>query len=127
MKVLTIKEPFASLIKDKYKVYETRSWKINYRGGIFINAGLAIINLKDERICKLSKLVNVNPGMIVCKATLSDCILITEDFLKTLSPLEILCGDFTLGRYAWKMTNIELIDPIPVKGKLGLWNYKENI
>ena len=30
MKVLTVKEPFASLIKDKYKVYETRSWKINY-------------------------------------------------------------------------------------------------
>ena len=32
MKALTIREPFASLIKEGYKKYETRSFKTKYRG-----------------------------------------------------------------------------------------------
>ena len=31
MKVLSVKEPFATLIKDKVKIYETRSGKTNAR------------------------------------------------------------------------------------------------
>ena len=38
MKVISIKEPFATLIKDGIKIYETRSWKTNYRGEIYIHA-----------------------------------------------------------------------------------------
>lgn len=37
MKVLTIKEPWASLIINGYKMYEFRSWKTKYRGKILIN------------------------------------------------------------------------------------------
>ena len=40
MKVLSIKEPFASLIKSKIKFIETRSWKTNYRGEIYIHASI---------------------------------------------------------------------------------------
>lgn len=43
MKVLTIKEPFATLIKNKVKYIETRSWKTNYRGELYIQAGAAKI------------------------------------------------------------------------------------
>ena len=32
MKVLTIKQPWASLIMLGYKRFEFRSWKTNYRG-----------------------------------------------------------------------------------------------
>ena len=32
MKALTIKEPYATLIRDGVKRIETRSWKTNYRG-----------------------------------------------------------------------------------------------
>lgn len=38
MKVLSIKEPFATLIANGLKKIETRSWKTNYRGEIFIHA-----------------------------------------------------------------------------------------
>ena len=31
MKVLTIREPWASLIINGYKEYEFRNWKTNYR------------------------------------------------------------------------------------------------
>ena len=30
MKVLTIKQPFASLISEGYKIYEFRSWKTKF-------------------------------------------------------------------------------------------------
>ena len=43
MKVLTLKEPFATLIMKKIKYIETRSWKTNYRGELYIHAGLAKI------------------------------------------------------------------------------------
>lgn len=38
MKVLSIKEPYASLIKNNIKKIETRSWKTNYRGKLYIHA-----------------------------------------------------------------------------------------
>ena len=42
MKVLTIKEPWASLIINGYKEFEFRSFKTNYRGKILIHAGLTL-------------------------------------------------------------------------------------
>lgn len=49
MKVLTIKEPFATLIKNKVKYIETRSWKTKYRGELYIQAGLAKIDKKQKK------------------------------------------------------------------------------
>lgn len=43
MKVLTIREPFATLIKNKVKYIETRTWKTNYRGEIYIHSGIAMV------------------------------------------------------------------------------------
>ena len=40
MKVISIIEPWASLIKDNIKFIETRSWKTTYRGEIYIHASL---------------------------------------------------------------------------------------
>ena len=47
MKVLSITEPFATLIKNKKKFIETRSWKTNYRGELYIHASKTKINKKD--------------------------------------------------------------------------------
>lgn len=36
---------------------------------------------------------------------------------------EILFGDWTPGRYAWELKNVQMLpEPIPAKGKQGLWN-----
>lgn len=38
---------------------------------------------------------------------------------------ELLFGDWTPGRYAWEITNLQLLpEPIPAKGKQGLWNWE---
>ena len=39
MKVLTIKQPWATLIMQKDKRFEFRSWRTKYRGDLLIHAG----------------------------------------------------------------------------------------
>ena len=128
MKVLSIKEPFASLICYGIKKIETRSWKTNYRGEIYIHASLAkykIDNDKKEKINFLLKDKDLNYGMIICKAKLIDCIYVDDDFVNKikLNENEYLCGYYSIGRYAWVLEDIEVLDEkIPVKGHLGIWN-----
>ena len=129
MKVLSIKEPFASLIKNKFKFVETRSWKTNYRGEIYIHASISswkILTERDEKLKKLLKDNTLQYGNIICKCNLVDCIYMTKEYVENIknnNPQEYLCGDFQEGRYAWVLDNIESIEPIKAKGVLGIWNY----
>ena len=125
MKVLTIKQPWASLIINQYKKYEFRSWKTNYRGKILIHAGLSMENNM------LNKLEDFNlkyyKGAIIGEAELVDCILVDEKFDKKLRKINpIVYGNNHVGVYAWKLENIKKYnEPIYIKGKLGLWNYEK--
>ena len=42
MKVITLKQPWATLVAEGLKKYEFRSWKLNYRGEILIHAGKGV-------------------------------------------------------------------------------------
>ena len=42
MKVITIKQPWATLIAKGHKEYEFRTWKTKYRGEILLHAGKGI-------------------------------------------------------------------------------------
>ena len=126
MKVLSIKEPFATLIKDKVKIYETRSWKTNYRGVIYIHASLSLS--KSENVKKANKYLksNIKPGYILCKCKLLNCIPMTKEFIDYIcnKTNESDYGSYTEGRYAWELEVIEVLnEPISAKGKLGIWNY----
>lgn len=132
MKVLSIKEPFATLIKEKQKIIETRSWKTNYRGEFYIHASKAKINNKDSRTKELLNLIpniSMNYGNIICKCILKDCIYMDENFLEEIKKnhKEYICGHYEIGRYAWVLEVIEVLEtPLPAKGKLGIWNYEIN-
>lgn len=125
MKVLTIREPWASLIIEGYKEYEFRSWKTNYRGKILIHSGL---NIEKDNLVKFKDYdINVQKGKIIGEATLVDCIKVTEDFQNELLKKDkIVYGQSDHdSTYAWKLENVIKYDePISVKGKLGLWNYE---
>ncbi len=131
MKVLTLKEPFASLIGEGIKTIETRSWKTNYRGEIFIHASKSKIDSNDESV---RVLLNAMTGQlhyetIFLKCNLVDCILIDKDFAyeaEQSNKLNYLAGDYSEGRYAWVLEDVEYIPAITAKGKLGLWNYYGN-
>ena len=46
IKVLSIIEPWATLIKEKKKYIETRTWKTSYRGELYIHASKKKIDIK---------------------------------------------------------------------------------
>ncbi len=128
MKVISIKEPFATLITNGIKRIETRSWKTNYRGELFIHASgksLAKEFLTNDFVVDLIKDMNMNYGNIICRCNLVDCVYMDEKFLEFIkqSPIEYNLGEYKLGRYAWLLEDIEPINPIPAKGQLNIWNF----
>jgi hypothetical protein len=40
---------------------------------------------------------------------------------------ELSFGDYTPGRYAWLLSNMRLVEPVPCKGALRLWNLPAEI
>ena len=126
MKVLSIKEPWASLIMNGTKKIETRSWKTKYRGKIYIHASLYKAKITKPEVYELIKDMNFKCGYIICKCNLVDCIYMTDEYvndMKTNHYEEYICGHYEVGRYAWIVEDVKVIEPIEAKGKLGLWNY----
>ena len=108
MKVLSIKEPFASLVSSGIKKIQTRSWKTNYRGEIYIHVSLSKTGSSDKN--RFDKLMDLLPkdyelqyGKIICKCNLVDCIYMTEEYILEIkkNSNEYLCGRYEVGRYAW--------------------------
>lgn len=127
MKCLTIKQPWASLIIEGYKKYEFRGWKTKYRGKILIHAGL---NLEKDMVKRFENYdIDNKLGFIIGEADLVDCILVDEQLNNKLKEIDPIVYGRTnhVSTYAWKLENIKKYDnPIPAKGKLGLWNYEKN-
>lgn len=129
MKVLSLTEPFATLIKEKKKLVETRSWKTNYRGKLYIHASMtkpSKTDLEDKELLSLVENKEMNFGYIICKCDLVDCIYMTEEYINNIknnNHQEYICGEYSVGRYAWILENIQVLpNPIKAKGHLGIWN-----
>jgi len=126
MKVITIKQPFASLIAEGIKEYEFRTWKTKYRGEILIHAGKSI----DKKAMKKFEKYNLDypTGCIIAKANVTDCIKIDNEarvMLKEKNPL-VYSGVINHPEwdgYGFKLENVTKIDPIYMNGKLSLWDY----
>ena len=127
MKVITIKQPWASLIAAGYKTYEFRSWKTKYRGDILIHAGKGI----DKEAMRLFKHLNLDypKGEIIAKARITDCILVDEEVGNELLKKDPLVYHNLKGwiGYGFKLDNVKKIKPIKINGKLSLWEYNGEI
>ena len=128
MKVLTIKQPWATLIAKGYKEYEFRTWKTKYRGDILIHAGKSIDKKAMSRFEEYNLVYPV--GKIIAKATLTDCLNVDERFRTEVIPKNPLVyrgiSDTEWKGYGFKIENIKEIDPIEINGKLSLWDYDFN-
>lgn len=142
MKAITVWQPWAGALAAGIKENETRSWATKYRGPIAIHSAMKAIQhtwsdrymngKAREVICRRLELPEIIDGpatfpmgYILATAELVDCIRITPELVATLSPDELALGDYTLGRYAWKLVNVKrLPEPIPAKGKQGLWSWE---
>lgn len=133
-KVLSIKQPWASLIVYGVKDVENRTWATKYRGKILIHASAQIVKhefisdifsaeqfsyLKTNDLLDIIKTVKLSS--IIGEATIVDCVVGHESiwaekatFPQNSKPI-----------YNWVLQDVVLYENplINVKGKLGLWNF----
>lgn len=138
MKVLTLTQPWATLMALGIKTIETRSWKTNYRGTFAIHAAKGFprwaqdlakndfyselaLHLGDSR--DMAK--DLPRGEILCTVNLVDCIS-TNDvrFIdQVVGTGEFDYGDYSQDRYAFVTDDLKLIEPpVPARGALSFWN-----
>jgi hypothetical protein len=133
MKALTLWQPWASLIAWGEKQYETRGYGIAHRGTLAIHAGLMsdsveLVKLNSvyreafERAgIKVDLGLDIPRGCVLCVVDLT-AVEFTDGL--EISQEEEAFGDYSHGRYAWKLENLRvLINPIPARGYQGLWEW----
>lgn len=103
MKVLTIKEPWASLILEGKKTIETRTWNTKYRGLVLLHASQNPKSKISGCIFAAAKIVDVKP-------------MVKEHEDKA-------CCEVYPRAYSWFLEEVRPTELKRVKGNLGLWNF----
>ena len=122
MKVLTLKQPWATLVSEGIKEYEFRSWKTNYRGKVLIHAGAGIDKKEMERFKDLN--LKYPSKRIIAEVEIEDCLELDDKLnQKIISENNIAYGSKIRTGYAWKLKNVKKIKSNKeINVKLGLWN-----
>jgi hypothetical protein len=117
VKVLTVQQPWASLLICKRKTIETRTWSRPFRGLLGIHAG--------KTIDPYGPLYRVADPKLLPLGALLGTVEVVEIRPMTTADEEAAMCDWREGLFAWVVTNATMFDkPIPMLGKLGLWDYK---
>jgi hypothetical protein len=131
---ITLHQPWASLVAKGWKQYETRDWPTNHRGPIAIHAGRKPkgkqeLREHDKVLASFKDLLNEDCpySSVIAITQLTDVVCMTDEFIKQQSPTELRCGNWAVGRYAFKLENVRAITPIPATGKQGLWKWKVDL
>lgn len=131
MRVITLWQPWATLIALGYKKHETRSWaptRIQLAPGDLLAIHAAAH--KPLNLPELNALLTRHG--LTLDALPSGCIVSIARYdgaqlAQTVEPDELdrLCGDWTPGRYVWKLSGVRnLTEPYPVRGRQGLWHWQ---
>lgn len=141
-RVVTLWQPWASLMAYGAKQWETRprtiSWR-NYRGPVAVHAARSIPSPYRRQAQALfvaepfrsalaahgiERWEQLPTGAILSTHQLVDCVP-TEQIFPGLSELERAFGNYDPGRLALKFTEAVLLpEPIPARGYQGLWTYR---
>lgn len=121
MKALSLKQPFAELILQGRKTIELRKWNTHFRGEFLIHAS----KIPDAKAMKEFGFDNLPTGAIVGKAKLVQVKHYkNKEELRKDKDLHLASGDW--GEYGFVLGNVERFEkPIPAKGMLGWWEWKE--
>jgi hypothetical protein len=144
MRVITIWQPYATLLAIQAKKHETRSWYTSYRGPIAIHASVKWDKSLAEAFIKSSELLvehdwTPDPllaeigamkmgdtlGKILAVGRLNDCV--PADLPETFGTIDRELGLFGPGRWAWRISDMRLVKPLAIRGQLGLWSLPPEI
>jgi hypothetical protein len=140
VKVITLLDPWATLVSLLEKGYETRKWRTKYRGPIAIHVSASIrpwhMDLSFKEPFRTALASTFTPdgkgrrlqlGKIIAVANLVE-IVPTQEIAPKLSAKELAFGDFSPGRWAWRLDDLhQIVTPVPAKGKLGLWEIDDRL
>lgn len=132
---ITVRQPWATLLACGVKRFETRSWRTRYEGTIAIHASARLqpedrIWAREDldvgkllRECGYADVTELPLGAILAVGTLFGCWPTRTFPVAGLSRIERALGDFSPGRWAWRLDNVvRLPEPVPARGSLGLWS-----
>lgn len=132
MKGLTLYEPWAVLVVAGLKQYETRSWRVSYRGPLLITASLRFgwqeVELTTTNVfaralteAGYNTARDLPRGRALGVVDLVE-IVPTSDVVHTVSPRELAFGNYGAGRYAWRLANARRFQaPFAIGGHQQLW------
>jgi ASCH domain len=110
MRALTIRQPWASLMVAGEKDVENRGWTTRYRGALAIHAGQRLDeDLKPWQRSIVQRIDDLPRGAIIGIVDLVD--VVRDSRSQWAEP----------GSYHWLLTNPRPIEPVPMRGRLGLW------
>ena len=133
MKVLTVRQPWASLIICGAKNVENRNWSTEHRGLMLIHAALEPAPpLEWERARELLEQANADPEAIKqffdAAGLESERGVILGSVVLDAVWQNPYCSPWASEdfRYQWVLKNSKQFpSTVPVKGRLGLWNWDE--
>ncbi len=133
MRGLTLWQPWATLVVIRAKVFETRSWRTDYTGPLAIHAAKGF-PVEAKALCLQSafyrplmeagymRIEDLPLGAILGTVDLAGCLRTEHVPGYRLLGQERLFGDFTDGRWAWMLDEVQRADPpLPYRGAQGLW------
>lgn len=130
-KVISLLQPWATLVVIGAKTIETRSWTTAYRGPLLIHASKGKSGAAIAAMPAFQRYIpdfEALPfGAIIGEARLTDVMRVEETgllpaLLAKLTLEEQAFGDYTAGRYAWILKDAAVWEEvIPARGCLGLW------
>lgn len=125
MKVLTVRQPIASLIVERIKPIENRTWRTNYRGRIGVHCSKSTqfnVQMTDEQtIAAMPVLKQAFEGIMVFGAIIGEV-----DIIDCVQNHPSIWAE--QGVWNWVLANAEKYDKpiVNVKGKLSLWEFNTN-
>jgi len=128
VKALSIKQPWAWLICAGYKDVENRSWTTNFRGRIYVHAGLKFDREGDDELRGMIR--HRFPALYANKVDLDYYFGIETDGPRgeIIGEVDITgcvaesSSPWFVGPYGFVLENPVLYkQPIPCKGRLGLF------
>jgi hypothetical protein len=122
IRLLSLWQPWASLIAVGKKQYETRHWATSYRGLVAIHAAKRKVDSISQRLFAdvAPELTELPMGAIVAILRLGPCWIMSESMISRQTELERKVGNWQPGRYAWELNDVRPIAPIYTPGKQGL-------
>jgi len=119
-RALSIRQPWAELILVGRKRYELRGWKTSYRGPILVHAAQRIEKLATSKAGLAVD--NLVTGAIIGKVDIVDCEPFTPEIADEMRQALAYFSEWVPDLYAWKLERpVKLREPIPYRGKLGLF------